>query len=200
MKRRFGKVQRGVWRALLVHNELTTADLLRWCYPRRTMQVAGLIAKIIREDSPSKVCIDVGGLGVGVYDRLAEQGYSVVTAVNFGGKPIEPTAFDEAGRPAGGPANRRAELWMRKALEGGRVRLPDRDSLQADLVSCGYKYESAGRLVLESKQEMRKRGVPSLDEADAVALCFAEPLIPVTEPRPRDYSPSYRRLSSWMAA
>jgi hypothetical protein len=69
-------------------------------------------------------------------------------------------------------------MWsfLKKALEEGRFSLPDRDSLQADLVSCGYKYNSAGQLLLESKQEMRKRGVPSPDEADAVVLCFADPL------------------------
>jgi hypothetical protein len=41
-------------------------------------------------------------------------------------------------------------------------------------VSCGYKFTSEGKLLLESKQDMRKRGVPSPDEADAVALCFSE--------------------------
>jgi hypothetical protein len=68
-------------------------------------------------------------------------------------------------------------MWsnMKHVLEEGRFSLPDRDSLQADLVSCGYKYNSEGRLVLESKQDMRRRGVPSPDEGDAVALCFAEP-------------------------
>jgi hypothetical protein len=144
-----------------------------------TMQVTGLVAKIIREDKPAKVNIDVGGLGVGVYDRLIEQGHirSIVNPVNFGGKPIEPAPLDEAGNPAGGPANRRAEMWsnMKKALEGGRFRLPDNDELQADLVSCGYKYRSDGKLLLESKDDMRRRGVPSPDLADAVALCFSEP-------------------------
>jgi hypothetical protein len=68
-------------------------------------------------------------------------------------------------------------MWanLRKALEAGRFQLPDRDSLQADLISAGYKYNSAGQLLLESKQDMRRRGVPSPDEADAVALCFSEP-------------------------
>jgi hypothetical protein len=71
----------------------------------------------------------------------------------------------------------RAELWqnMKNALEEGRFELPDSDSLQADLISPGYKYDSAGRLLIESKQDMRKRGAPSPDEADAVALCFSEP-------------------------
>jgi len=47
--------------------------------------------------------------------------------------------------------------------------------LQGDLTSVGYKYNSAGQLVLESKQDMRRRGIPSPDEGDAVALCFSEP-------------------------
>ena len=144
-----------------------------------TMEVAGWVLKIIREDKPEKVNIDVGGLGVGVYDRLREQGVSrsVLNAVNFGGKPNEPPPLDELGNPAGGPANRRAELWqnMKNALEEGRFELPDSDSLQADLISPAYKYDSAGRLLIESKQDMRKRGAPSPDEADAVALCFSEP-------------------------
>jgi hypothetical protein len=47
--------------------------------------------------------------------------------------------------------------------------------LHADLTSCGYKYDSSGRLVLESKQDLRKRGMPSPDWADAMALTFSEP-------------------------
>ena len=73
--------------------------------------------------------------------------------------------------------NRRAEMWlnMRNALQEGRFSIPDDDTLHADLTSCGYKYDSSGRLVLESKQDMKRRGMPSPDGADAVALCFAEP-------------------------
>lgn len=143
-----------------------------------TMEVAGWVASIIRAEKPAKVNIDVGGLGIGVYDRLIEQGFdsSLVNAVNFGGKPIEPPPLDENGKPAGGPANRRAELWsnMKTALEG-RFALPDSDSLHADLTSVGYKYMGDGRLLLEAKEDMRKRGMPSPDEGDAVALCFTEP-------------------------
>jgi hypothetical protein len=155
-----------------------------------TMEVTGRVARIIREEKPAKVNIDVGGLGIGVYDRLIEMGYSrsQVNAVSFGGKPIDLPAIDEVGKPAGGPANRRAELWtnLKIALQG-RFQLPDSDSLQADLVSCGYRYQSDGRLLLESKIDMRKRGLPSPDEADAVALCFTEPAgSPVPRGRARD--------------
>jgi hypothetical protein len=138
-----------------------------------TMQTAGWVQSIIRNEKPARVNIDVGGLGTGVYDRLYETASNrrIIQAVNFGGKPVEPPmARDEKGEIAGGPANRRAEMWsnLKKAFEGGR------DSLQADLVSTGYKFNSAGQLVLESKQDMRRRGLPSPDEADAVALCFAD--------------------------
>src|SRR5262249_5245267 len=103
-----------------------------------TMEIAGLIRRIMREDKPARLSIDVGGLGLGVYDRLLEEGYdrSLINAVNFGSKPVEPPRLDEVGRPqGGGPANRRSELWMnlRTALEG-RLQIPDNDALQADLV------------------------------------------------------------------
>jgi hypothetical protein len=169
-----------------------------------TMEVAGLVKKIIREDKPARVNIDVGGLGVGVYDRLIEQGESrrVVQAVNFGGKPVEPPPLDERGNPAGGPANRRAEMWsnLKKALEEGRVSLPDSDSLQADITSAGYKYNSAGQLLIESKQDMRKRGVPSPDEADAVALCFADPIGGSNAPAGfnRDLREHYKKLGVYI--
>jgi hypothetical protein len=166
-----------------------------------TMEIVGWVQKIIREERPAKMNIDVGGLGVGVFDRLMELGHSrsVVNAVNFGGKGIEPPPLDEKGNPAGGFANRRAEMWgnLKKVLEQGRFSLPDRDSLQADLVSCGYKYRSDGKLVLESKDDMKRRGVPSPDEADAVALCFSEPsgnAFPRSSRFNRDLSQQYKGL------
>jgi hypothetical protein len=124
---------------------------------------------------------------------LIEQGHnrSVVNAVNFGGKPVELPPLDETGKAAGGPANRRAEMWtnLKKALESeAGISLPDSDSLQADLVGPGYKYNSSGQLVLESKDDIRRRGVPSPDEADAVALCFSEP-----DGAPTIYSKDFER-------
>jgi len=42
------------------------------------MEVVGLVGKIIREEKPARVNIDVGGMGVGVYDRLMELGQGQV--------------------------------------------------------------------------------------------------------------------------
>jgi hypothetical protein len=84
--------------------------------------------------------------------------------------------------PAGGPLNRRAEMWMksREWLEDpAGVQIPDLDSLQADACGPTYTYDSSSRLKLEAKEHMRARGVKSPDEWDAVALTFAEPVATV---------------------
>ena len=61
---------------------------------------------------------------------------------------------------------------MKNALVEGRFSIPDDDALHSDLTCCGYKYDSSGRLLLESKIDMKKRGMPSPDSADAMALTF----------------------------
>ena len=149
-----------------------------------TMQAAGWAKQVIDADRPSKFFVDVGGVGAGVYDRLKEWGEpyaAIVTAVNFGSAPIAPPPLDEHGRASGGPLNRRAEMWMRSKQwleDAAGAHIPDSDALQADACGPSYRYDSNTRLVLESKEDMRRRGQPSPDEWDAVALTFAEPVAP----------------------
>jgi hypothetical protein len=72
--------------------------------------------------------------------------------------------------------------------------LPDSNSLQGDLTSIGYKFTSDGKLLLESKEDMRRRGVPSPDEGDAVALCFSEP---GGSPVPRSIALNFNRAINY---
>jgi hypothetical protein len=59
-----------------------------------TMQVCGWIGKIIREDKPARVNVDISGLGIGIHDRLLEQhSGGLIRGVNFAGKPIEPLSW-----------------------------------------------------------------------------------------------------------
>lgn len=151
-----------------------------------TMQLAGWAKQVIDTEKPARMFIDVGGLGAGVYDRLVEMGYGeIVSPVNFGSSPLEPPKLDEQGKElGGGPLNRRAEMWMNSndwLQDPAGVSIPDLDSLQADACGPGYKYDSNTRLQLEKKEDMRRRGVPSPDEWDAVVLTFAEPVAPVIE-------------------
>ena len=56
-----------------------------------TMQIAALVRRIIINERPLKVFIDVGGLGIGVYDRLIEwpECVGVVVAVNFRSRKVQ---------------------------------------------------------------------------------------------------------------
>lgn len=168
-----------------------------------TMQAAGWAKQVIDKDNPRRFFIDVGGVGAGVYDRLCEMGYGrIVRPINFGSAPLEPGLAE-----GGGPANRRAEIWMKSRdwLEDpAGADIPDDDALQADACAPGYSYDSNTRLKLEKKEDMRKRGVPSPDLWDAVALTFSEHVPPAFEDNPGNdaYERSRRSGSSddWMAA
>lgn len=76
-------------------------------------------------------------------------------------------------------ANKRAEMWgqMREWLEGGAI--PNDQELIADLIGVEYGYklvEGRDAIILESKDDMRRRGQASPDIADALALTFAYPV------------------------
>lgn len=142
-----------------------------------TMEIVGLILKVIREENPDFICVDTIGLGVGVGDRLRELGYgNKVKFINSAQSKtlLYPDRY----------ANKRAEMWgmMKEWLEDEPVSIPDKDSLAADLCSLSYKPDSLNRiklpgqldrLQLQSKKEL----TDSPDEADALALTFAFPAI-----------------------
>jgi hypothetical protein len=134
-----------------------------------TMEVAGILHKIILDENPDQVCVDVGGLGAGVVDRLNELGHGdIVIAVNAGSSALDQDAY----------SNKRAEMWgeCNKWLRQIPVQIPDEDSLHADLTSVKYKYDSLSRLVIEPKDQMKKRGLRSPDEAESLIQTFAEPV------------------------
>lgn len=136
------------------------------------VQVANLVTRIINEEHPARVNIDVGGVGSGVVDILMDRGYgSVIRAVNFGEK-----AQDEENY-----TNRRSEMWSRLKdwLDAELpVSLVDCDGLSEDLTAPCKKYDRLGRLLLENKDDIKKRIGRSTDVGDALALTFAERVYP----------------------
>lgn len=132
-----------------------------------TMQVVGRVVRIIRDDKPVRVFVDVIGIGAGVVDRLHEMGY---------GDIVVPVNVAEAAQEAERWRNRRAEIWgrLRDWLRDRPCSLPDSDELAQDLLQPGFKYDSLGRVQLESKDDIRKREAPSPDLGDALALTFAD--------------------------
>ena len=131
-----------------------------------TMEIVGRVARIIREENPAKVYIDCIGIGAGIVDRLQERGFHCVEGINVGRTANEKDKF----------ANLRAELWwtMRDWLQQNDlvVQIPDDDELHSSLVTPGFKFRSNEQLLIESKDDIRKRGMPSPDEADALSLTF----------------------------
>jgi hypothetical protein len=171
---------------------------------------ANWIKQVIDVDKPARVFIDLGGVGAGTFDILRSWGApydNIVVGVNFGGEPQEPTRLLRDGSKEPGPKNRRAEMWARSKEwlnDQAGADIPDSDSLHADACGPGYSYDMNQRLLLESKEHMRARGIRSPDEWDAVCLCFAAPvrdpaprrIEPVRPPRPMDLGGA----NSWMAS
>ena len=129
------------------------------------MTVVGHVIEAIEDFQPALTVIDEGGLGYGILDRLTEQRYKVL-GVNFGWKAKASIMW----------GNKRAELWgtMREWLKTAAIS-KDRQ-LKADLTGPKTKPDSSGTVYLESKKDMKARGLASPDAADALACTFAFPL------------------------
>lgn len=108
------------------------------------------------------VAVDDTGLGGGVTDRLRELGYPV-TAVNFSNKSSRPNQFKGI----------RDEMYwdLRELFRADEIVIPDNERLIAQLSSIKYIPDKrTGIIRIETKDEMRKRGLKSPDEADSLAL------------------------------
>jgi hypothetical protein len=63
---------------------------------------------------------------------------------------------------------------------------PEDKKLAMDLIAPGFhnRVGGDGALMVESKDDMRKRGIPSPDDGDALALTFAQTVAPLERPEP----------------
>jgi hypothetical protein len=112
-------------------------------------------------------------LGAGVYDRLVELGHSV-GEIRGGLPAIKPEDF----------VNRRSEWYwnLRKRFEDGEIDIDPLDkALAQQLVKIKWSMTSKGQIAVETKKEMRARGLPSPDRADAVAYAFAHVDLPTVD-------------------
>lgn len=128
------------------------------------MALADKVAQEIERFKPDAVFIDAGN-GAGVIDRLRQLHHDVIE-VPFSGAPSQPRYL-----------NKRAEMWfeLREWLRAGGV-IPDVAELKQDLAAPTYKFTPADKIQLESKDDIKARGLPSPDLGDALALTFAFPV------------------------
>lgn len=132
---------------------------------RDTMEMAAIIWNEYESSAqkPSEIIVDAVGLGAGVYDRLREMGMPA-RAVNVGESPSAKERY----------RNLRAELYWRARewFTSLLVQIPDDSAFIAELSRLKYK-SPTGKLEIERKEDMKKRGLKSPDRADAFVLTFA---------------------------
>lgn len=138
-----------------------------------TMTLAAEISRLADKEKVDAIFVDGVGIGAGVVDRLRQLGRRVFD-VQAGGAP-------SGGFTLATPTkvkNKRTEMWavMRDWLQVGAI--PDDVELESDLTGVEYGYDADDRMQLERKEDMKKRGLASPDNADALALTFAEPVAP----------------------
>lgn len=128
------------------------------------IQVAGILANLEDEHQADAVFVDAG-YGTGIVSAGSSMGRNW-TLVWFAGESADP-----------GCLNKRAEMWklMRDWLKSGGC-LPQDKALYADLTGPETVSRLDGKIQLESKQDMKKRKLPSPNRADALALSFAFPV------------------------
>jgi hypothetical protein len=126
------------------------------------MTLADRVAQFIEDYKADGVFIDTGW-GSGVIDRLRQLKY-IVHGVNFGGVANNEVRYH----------NKRSEIWfeLRKWLEDGGA-VEESESLKNDLISPRYGQTAKGKILLESKDAMRRRGIKSPDVGDALAMTFS---------------------------
>lgn len=155
-----------------------------------TQKLGGLVQEAIDREHPDAVVIDGDGIGGSVYDYLKARGYdrkTLLVEFHGGATPSDIHKY----------LNKRAEVWgdMRDWLEGAQI--PDDPEMETDLTGPDYGYHpSKGCLVLESKDEMKARGIDSPDLGDALAMTFAVKVAPKKEAPPPQH---FQGADAWMS-
>lgn len=158
----------GADKSVLAERQGTVINWIEDWKGKDLMELTGLVNSKYEALTPSQrpveITVDSIGLGAGVVDRLRELGL-----------PVRGINVAESPSMRGTYVNLRAELWfrMKEFLEARDCKIPRDDGLFAELVSPRYGFNSSGKLKIESKEDMRKRGLPSPDKADAVILTLA---------------------------
>jgi hypothetical protein len=153
-----------------------------------TMETVGRVVRVAERYNPSRILVDVDGLGGGVVDRLKELGmpvrgvHALETATlppKVTGKSASRAPVTRYGKLEATPRAMKDYMWMAMAdwFADDEPSLAgcDRDhaeDLVGECTTVCYSFDSSGRLVVESKDELKKRDLRSPDLAEGLALTF----------------------------
>lgn len=131
---------------------------------KSTMETTGRIIRACGDNREMEIRIDSIGIGAGIADRLKEEGFSV-TEVVASERATNEKRFK----------NRRAEIFWNLRDLLPTLSIPTDEKLRAQMTSLRYRIFSSGQILIESKDEIRRRGLTSPDRLDAVAIvCSGE--------------------------
>ena len=154
--------------------------------PRRfsgldTVQMASKVIDCINEFRAmgvpiGGVFVDGGGIGAGVVDQLRHTGYNPIE-VQFGSRPGDPRKY----------RFKVDEMWgrMKEAIRLG-LALPSEgrisEEIKTQLTQREFGFTLKDQINLETKKDMKARGISSPDIIDALALTYAQELAPLEVP------------------
>lgn len=150
---------------IFMRQGLYSKMLGKWEKNDNDVEMANILARLEDEYNADAVHVD-GGFGTGIVSAGKTMGRNW-QIIWFSGKS-----------PDQGCLNLRAHMWneMRVWLKSGAC-IPDDDVLHTDLIGPETKPRLDGKIQLEAKEDMKRRGIPSPNRADALALTFAMPVV-----------------------
>jgi len=158
--------------SVLVEGNGNAPESVTIIHGQDTMAVAGMGASFLQRRRGA-LAVDVIGVGAGVVDRIREQ--------RLPGRLLDVNVADAPLRDPELLLNLRAQLWwdVRQQLDpqNSELSLARLDEshyqrLRAELTAPTYRMTSSGKVQIESKEEMKARGLPSPDLADAFNLAI----------------------------
>lgn len=134
---------------------------------KATTETEGEILGLVAEHNPQVLVIDEGCMGGGILDHVTKElesneNINIVT-FNFGGRPTD-SKFANIGTEA--------YFTVCENIRKGLIRLEEDQDLFNQLCSRKYGFSTKGQLIIESKKDMKKRGFPSPDVADATVMAL----------------------------
>lgn len=130
------------------------------------VEVANLVARLEDEHQADAVFVDAGyGTGIVSAGQVMGRSWRLIW---FGStKVIDPGYY-----------NIRSYIWgqMKRWVKAGGAIDPANEVLYQDMIGPETVARLDGKILLESKQDMKERGIPSPNDGDALALTFAEPV------------------------
>ncbi len=148
---------------LVIRDADSVVDMRSW----KNADPRGDVVDALRPYKLRLETVNVDSVGIGYYmaRHLRDAGFPV-RDVNAGERSSRPERY----------ANVKAEgYWaLRMRVEAGEIRGLIDETAVSQLAGLRYEHNARGQIVIESKEQARKRGVKSPDRAEALMLAFYE--------------------------